>query len=73
MIVCSGSCTLLFKADQLMNKKEKKRLEILRKKKTQLELRIAGTRQQQDEPDELQKLESELKAISEEIEKLKKS
>lgn len=56
-----------------MDKKAKKRIEVLRKKITQLQQRLAGAKQQMDDPDEVRQYESELAAAQEEIEKLKAS
>ena len=56
-----------------MDKKAKKRLEVLRKKTVTLQQRITGTREQEDEPGEVQRLEDELAAVKAEIEKLKNS
>ncbi len=56
-----------------MDKKAKKKLEVLRKKSQNLQQQIAGAKQQTDEPDEVEKLEKELADIKAEIEKLKNS
>ncbi len=56
-----------------MDKKAKKRIELLRKKIGDLKPRLAGARQQMDDPREVQQLESELAAAEAEIEKLKSS
>ena len=54
-----------------MDKKAKKRIELLRKKIGELQPRLAGARRQMDDPDEVRKLEAELAAAQAEIEKLK--
>ena len=54
-----------------MDKKAQKRIDILRKKISELQPRLAGARKQMDDPDEVRKLEVELAAAQAEIEKLK--
>ena len=54
-----------------MDKKAQKRIEILRKKITELQPRLAGAKKQMDDPDEVRKLETELAAAQAEIDKLK--
>jgi hypothetical protein len=56
-----------------MDKKAKKRIEILRRKIADLQPRLAGARKQMDEPDEVRKLEAELSAAQAEIAKLQAS
>ena len=56
-----------------MDKKAKKRLEVLRKRTQTLQQRIADTREQEDEPGEVAALEQQLQEVKEEIEKLKSS
>ena len=56
-----------------MDKKAKKRLEVLRKKISELQPRLAGAKKQTDEPDEVRKLEAELAATQAEIAKLQQS
>ena len=56
-----------------MDKKAKKRIDLLRKKINQLRQRLAGARQQMDDPDEVRKLEADIAAAQQEIEKLKAS
>ncbi len=53
-----------------MDKKAKKRIEVLRKRITELQPRLAGAKKQMDEPDEVRKLETELAAAQAEIAKL---
>lgn len=53
-----------------MDKKAKKRIEILRKKIADLQPRLAGAKKQMDEPDEVRKLEAEIAAAQAEIAKL---
>jgi hypothetical protein len=52
------------------NKKTKKQLDIARKKKQELQQRLAGEKKQMDNPDEVKKLEAELVRLNAEIEKL---
>jgi hypothetical protein len=56
-----------------MDKKAKKRIDLLHKKVTDIQQRLAGARKQMDDPDEVRQLESELAAAHQEIEKLKQS
>ena len=56
-----------------MDKKAKKRIEVLRKKISELQPRIAGARKQNDDPDELRALEADLAAAQAELDKLKDS
>lgn len=55
-----------------MDKKAQKRIEILRKKISELQPRLAGAKKQMDDAEEVRKLEAELTAAQAEIEKLKK-
>jgi predicted nucleic acid-binding Zn-ribbon protein len=54
-----------------MDTKAKKRTEILRKKLADLLPRLAGAKKQMDDPEEVRKLEAEIAAAQQEIEKLK--
>lgn len=56
-----------------MDKKQKKRLDILQKKMQTLNQQLAGAKSQADEPGEVQTLENEIAKLREEIEKLKAS
>ncbi|MCI0332501.1 MAG: DUF724 domain-containing protein [Planctomycetes bacterium] len=56
-----------------MDKKAKKRIDLLHKKINDLQQRLAGARKQMDDPSEVTQLESELAAAQQEIEKLKSS
>ena len=56
-----------------MDKKAKKRIDLLRKKITELQPRLAGAKKQMDDPEEVRKLEAELAAAQAEVEKLKQS
>jgi hypothetical protein len=54
-----------------MDKKAKKRIELLRKKVADLQQRLAGARQQMDDPAEVRQLVADIAAAQQEIEKLK--
>jgi hypothetical protein len=54
-----------------MDKKVKKRIDLLHKKVNDLQQRLAGARKQMDDPHEVEQLESQLAAAQTEIEKLK--
>ncbi len=54
-----------------MNKKQKKQLDIEHKKLTQLQQQLAGAKKQLDDPDEVRRLEREIAATNERIEKIK--
>jgi len=56
-----------------VDKKSKKRLEVIRKKVDNLQKQVAGAKQQTDEPDEVERLEQEIAALSAERDKLKNS
>ena len=56
-----------------MDKKAKKRIDVLRKKISQLQRQLAGATQQMDDPDEVERLKAEIAAAQAEIEKLKAS
>lgn len=54
-----------------LNKKQKKQLDVERKKLTQLQLKLAGAKQQLDDPEEVTRLEQEIAATNGRLEKLK--
>ena len=54
-----------------IDKKSKKRLEVLRKKLEKLQLQLAGVKQQEDEPGEAAKLEREIEETRAEMHELK--
>ena len=56
-----------------MDKKAKKRIDLLNKKVMDLNQRLAGARKQMDDADEVRQLETELAAAKQELEKLKAS
>lgn len=56
-----------------MDTKAKKRVDVLQQKLQKLRPQLAGAKQQPDEPDDITRLENEIKAIEAEIAKLKAS
>lgn len=54
-----------------MDKKTKKRLEVLRKKLEKAQKLLAAAKLQTDEPDEIVQIESQITALNEEIAELK--
>ena len=54
-----------------MDKKAKKRIDLLRKKVGDLEQRLAGAKKQLDDPDEVRQLEAQIAVALSEIEKLR--
>jgi hypothetical protein len=54
-----------------MDKKAKKRVDLLRKKLADMQQRLAGAKKQLDDPDEVRQLETDIAAAQQEIEKLK--
>jgi DNA-binding FrmR family transcriptional regulator len=54
-----------------MDKKAKKRIDLLQPKLQKLRQQLAGAKKQLDEPDEVKRLESEIAAIEAELRKLK--
>ncbi len=54
-----------------MDKKAKKRIEVLRKRIDKLQLLLKGAKEQMDDPDEVVKLESDLAEAKAEITRLK--
>lgn len=54
----------------MLNKKQKKQLDLARKKRGELQQRIAGERKQMDDPAEVQRLEAELARVEAEIKEL---
>ncbi|MBS0265893.1 MAG: hypothetical protein JSS02_28440 [Planctomycetes bacterium] len=54
-----------------MNKKQKKQLDVERKKLAQLHQQLAGSKKQLDDPEEVRRLESEIAATNDRLEKLK--
>ena len=56
-----------------MDKKSKKQIEVLRQRQQNLQRQLAGARKQADDPSEVNDLETELKKVAAEIERLQKS
>lgn len=56
-----------------MDKKSKKRAEVLRKKITQLQQLLSAAKQQPDDPDEPKRLQADLEKAQEELSKLKEA
>lgn len=54
-----------------MDKKAKKRIEVLRKKITQLQVLLSAAKEQPDDPDEPARIEADIARAQEEIGKLK--
>jgi len=57
----------------IMDKKAKKRIEVLRKRTEKLRQQLAGAKSQTDDPDEVANIEKEIADVKAEIEQLKKS
>jgi DNA-binding FrmR family transcriptional regulator len=56
-----------------MDKKAKKRIDVLRQRAQKLQQQVAGARKQLDDPAELKRLETELATVHAELEKLKET
>jgi hypothetical protein len=56
-----------------MDKKVKKRLEVLHQRAQRLQQQLAGARRQVDDPEEVRRLQREVQQLHEEIERLKSS
>jgi len=56
-----------------MDKKEKKRIEVLQQKIAKLQQQLAGARKQPDDPADVPRIEKELAAAHAELSTLKKS
>jgi peptidoglycan hydrolase CwlO-like protein len=54
-----------------MDKKAKKRIDLLQQKLQKLRQQLAGAKKQPDEPEEIKRLESEIAAAENELRKLK--
>lgn len=54
-----------------MDKKAKKRVDLLQQRLQKLRQQLAGARKQPDEPDEIKRLETEIAATSRELDELK--
>lgn len=56
-----------------MDKKAKKRIEVLKKKLPQLQQRLTGAKRQPDDPDEPARIQAEIDKAKDEISQLKAS
>jgi DNA-binding FrmR family transcriptional regulator len=54
-----------------MDKKAKKKQDVLRQRLQKLQQQLAGARKQMDDPDEVRRLEQQIAAANAELEKLK--
>ena len=54
-----------------IDKKSKKKLEVIRQKLQKLRLQLSGAKQQDDEPGEVERLEQEIKDLEAQAEALK--
>lgn len=54
-----------------MDKKAKKKQDVLRQRVQKLQQQLAGARKQMDDPDEVRRLETELATATSELEKIK--
>jgi hypothetical protein len=53
-----------------LDKKAKKKQDVLRQRLTKLQQQLAGARKQMDDPDEVRRLESDIAAAKAELDKL---
>lgn len=56
-----------------LNKKQKKQLDVEKKKIQKLQQQLSGAREQTDEPDEISRIEGEIAACQERIEKIQQA
>jgi hypothetical protein len=56
-----------------MDKKAKKRIDLLQQRLQKLRQQLAGAKKQMDEPEDVTRLEREIAEVNVELEKLKKS
>ena len=61
----------LYRSGNHMNKKEKKKIDVLRQRINKLRTLLSAAKQQPDEPDEITNLEKDIAAAEAEIEKIK--
>ncbi len=54
-----------------MDKKAKKKIDVLRHRLQKLQQQLAGARKQMDDPEEVRRLESDIAAAESELEKIK--
>lgn len=65
--------TRIFSGGTTMDKKTKKRLDVVRQRLQVLQKNLAGARKQNDEPGEVERLAAEIAKLEAEVETLKKS
>jgi hypothetical protein len=58
---------------RIMDKKAKKRIEVLQPKLQKLRMQLAGAKKQMDEPGDIERLEAEVAAVEKELRELKES
>lgn len=56
-----------------MDKKAKKRIDLLQQRLQKLRQQLAGAKKQMDDPDDVRRLEREINEVGSELEKLKQS
>jgi DNA-binding FrmR family transcriptional regulator len=56
-----------------MDKKAKKRIDLLNQRLQKLRQQLAGARKQMDDPEDVRRLERDIEAVASELEKLKQS
>jgi hypothetical protein len=56
-----------------MDRKAKKRIDVLQPKLQQLRMQVSGAKKQLDDPDEVKRLEAEIAAVEAELKKLRES
>jgi cob(I)alamin adenosyltransferase len=56
-----------------MDKKAKKRIDLLQQRLQKLRQQLAGAKKQMDDPDDVRRLEREINEVGAELEKLKQS
>ena len=54
-----------------MDKRDKKRIDVLQQKMQKLRMQLSGARKQMDDPEDVKRLESEINAVEAELKKLK--
>jgi hypothetical protein len=64
-------CQTVEKLRTTMDKKAKKRIDLLQQKLQKLRQQLAGTKKQLDEPDDVKRLEAEIAAAERELKSLK--
>ena len=57
--------------DNPMDKRDKKRIDVLNQRLAKLRQQLSGARKQMDDPDEVRRLEQQLSEVEAELQKLK--